>query len=72
MVGLLRTAEGVALYPRFQDRVSRLASIASDVLLSVGIGWGYGDHVTEQIELLEADVSEQWEHWAEEGRVPAD
>jgi hypothetical protein len=50
MVGLLKTAEGAALYPRFQDRVSRLARIAS------GIGWGYGDHVAEQIELLEAEV----------------
>ena len=57
MAGLLRTPEGAALYPRFQDRVSRLARAAN------GIGWGYGDHVMEQIELLEAEVGKQWEHW---------
>ncbi len=50
MVSLLRTPEGAALYPRFQDRVNRLTRSAS------GIGWGYGDHVVEQIELLEAEV----------------
>jgi hypothetical protein len=50
MVGLLKTPEGAALYPRFQDRVSRLARAAG------GIGWGYGDHVAEQIELLETEV----------------
>ena len=63
MVGLLTTPEGAALYPRFQDRVSRLARTAS------GIGWGYGDHVAEQIELLEAEVGKQWERWSEEDRV---
>jgi hypothetical protein len=66
MVGLLRTAEGAALYPRFQDRVSRLARMAN------GIGWGYGDHVTEQVDLLEAEVGKQWERWADEGRAPAE
>jgi hypothetical protein len=63
MVGLLRTAEGAALYPRFQDRVNRLARIAS------GIGWGYGDHVAEQIELLETEIGKQWEHWSDEDQV---
>ena len=46
MVVLLRTAEGAALYPRFQDRVSRLARIAS------GIGWGYSDHVDAEFAML--------------------
>ena len=50
MVGLLKTPEGAALYLRFQERMSRLARIAD------GIGWGYGDHVAEQIELLETEV----------------
>jgi len=63
MVGLLRTAEGAALYPRFQDRVSRLGRAAS------GIGWGYGDHVTEQIELLETEIGKQWESWSDEGHI---
>ena len=63
MVGLLTTAEGAALYPRFQDRVSRLARMAS------GIGWGYGDHVTEQIELLETEIGKHWEHWSDEDQV---
>ena len=53
MVGLLRTVEGAALYPRFQGRVSRLARMAS------GIGWGYSDHVAEQIDLLEAQVGKR-------------
>ena len=65
MAVLLRTAEGAALYPRFQDRVSRLARAAS------GIGWGYGDHVTEQIELLEAEVGKYWEQWTDGGHTPA-
>ena len=59
MVGLLRAPEGAALYPRFQDRVSRLARAAS------GVGWGYGDHVMEQIELLEAEVGKYWEQWTD-------
>jgi hypothetical protein len=63
MVGLLRTAEGAALYPRFQDRVSRLARAAS------GIGWGYGDHVAEQVELLETEVGKHWERWSEKDCV---
>jgi hypothetical protein len=63
MVSLLGTSEGAALYPHFQDRVNRLARMAS------GIGWGYGDHVAEQIELLEAEVGKQWEHWSDEDQV---
>ena len=59
MVGLLMTADGAALYPHFQDRVSRLARVAG------GIGWGYGDHVAEQIELLEAEVGKYWEQWTD-------
>jgi hypothetical protein len=66
MVSLLRTAEGAALYPRFQDRVNRLARIAG------GIGWGYGDHVAEQVDLLEAEVGKHWARWADEGRTPAE
>jgi hypothetical protein len=60
MVSLLRTPEGAALHPRFQDRVSRLARAAN------GIGWGYGEHVAEQVELLEAEVGKQWEHWTDQ------
>jgi hypothetical protein len=63
MVRLLRTPEGAALYPRFQDRVSRLARAAS------GVGWGYGDHVTEQIELLETEIGKHWEHWSDEDHI---
>jgi hypothetical protein len=63
MVGLLKTPEGAALYSRFQDRVSRLARAAS------GIGWGYGDHVAEQIELLETEIGKHWERWSDEDRV---
>jgi len=63
MVGLLKTAEGAALYLRFQDRVNRLTRIAS------GIGWGYGDHVAEQIELLEAEVGKYWLRWSDEDRA---
>jgi len=63
MVSLLGTSEGAALYPRFQDRVSRLVRAAS------GVGWGYGDHVTEQIELLETEIGKHWEHWSDEDQV---
>jgi hypothetical protein len=42
MVGLLKTPEDAALYPRFQDLVSRLVRMAG------GIGWGYGDHADEE------------------------
>ena len=65
MVDLLKTPEGAALYPRFQDRVSRLERMAGD------IGWGYGDHVAEQIELLEAEVGKHWERWSDEDQVSA-
>ena len=63
MTGLFKTPEGAALYPRFQDRVNRLARMAS------GIGWGYGDHVAEQVELLETGVGKHWEHWSDQDRV---
>jgi hypothetical protein len=33
-----------------------------------GIGWGYGDHVAEQVELLEIEVGKHWEHWSDEDR----
>jgi hypothetical protein len=65
MVSLLRTPEGAVLYPRFQDRMSRLAMRAS------GIGWGYGDHVAEQIELLEAEAGKYWEQWTSGDHTPA-
>jgi hypothetical protein len=64
MVRLLSTPEGAALYPRFQDRVSRLARAAN------GIGWGYGDHVAEQVELLETEIGRYWEDWSDQDRVP--
>ncbi len=63
MVGLLKTPEGAALYPRFEDRITRLAMRAG------GIGWGYGDHVAEQIELLETEVGKQWESWSDEDHI---
>ena len=63
MVSTALHPPGAPLYPRFQDRVSRLAGKTS------GLGWGHGDHVTEQIELLEAEVGKHWERWADEGLV---
>jgi hypothetical protein len=39
--------EGKALYPRFRERVQRLA-IRAD-----GIGWGYGDALRDQVYQLE-------------------
>lgn len=33
-------------YPRFQERIQRLATLAD------GIGWGYGDAVRDQVFIL--------------------
>ena len=55
MADLLKTPEGVRLYPQFQERIVALAKSAS------GIGWGYGDAVAEIISELEATIGEEWE-----------
>ena len=47
MVKLLRT-EGSDLYPRFRERILRLRDDVDK------IGWGYGDSLLEQVDLLEA------------------
>ncbi len=47
MVILLRT-EGSDLYPRFRDRILCLRDDVDK------IGWGYGDSLGEQVDLLEA------------------
>lgn len=46
MVRLL-SRESPELYPRFRDRIQRLATLAN------GIGWGYGDAVCDQVFCLE-------------------
>ena len=53
MLKLLMTPDGARIYPTFQRRIERLAHEAS------GIGWGYGDQVTDQIEELENYVRAQ-------------
>jgi len=55
MANLLKTPEGIDLYPRFQKRIAALSKKA------YGIGWGYGDAVADQVEDLEAYMGEQWE-----------
>lgn len=46
MVRLL-LRESQELYPRFRERIQRLATLAD------GIGWGYGDAVRDQVFTLE-------------------
>jgi hypothetical protein len=55
MADLLRTPAGYSLYPRFQVRLTQLQRAVS------GIGWGYGDVVSETLSQLNADL----ETWAE-------
>jgi len=50
MVKLLRT-EGWDLYPRFRERILSLRDDADK------IGWGYGDSLREQVDLLEAELA---------------
>ena len=43
--------EGTELYPRFRERIRRLATLAD------GIGWGYGDAVRDQVYQLENELA---------------
>jgi hypothetical protein len=43
--------EGKELYPRFRERIRRLA------ILVDGIGWGYGDAVRDQVFQLENELA---------------
>jgi len=45
--------EGSALYPRFRERVQRLATRGGR------IGWGYGDTLVDQVGLLEKELAGQ-------------
>jgi hypothetical protein len=47
----LLMAEGRELYPKFRERVQRLAARAA------GIGWGYGDALQDQVYQLENDLA---------------
>jgi len=49
MVGLLLRASPES-YPRFRERIQRLATLAD------GIGWGYGDDVRDQVFILEEQL----------------
>ena len=51
LAGLLR-GEGRECYPRYRDRLARVAQLANH------IGWGYGDYVGEQVALLEDELGE--------------
>jgi hypothetical protein len=43
--------DGTELYPRFRERIRRLATLAD------GIGWGYGDAVRDQVYQLENELA---------------
>ncbi|MGD0253512.1 MAG: hypothetical protein ABSC01_12550 [Verrucomicrobiota bacterium] len=43
--------EGSEFYPRFRERVQRLATLVD------GIGWGYGDAVRDQVYQLENELA---------------
>jgi hypothetical protein len=43
--------EGTELYPRFRERIRRLATLVD------GIGWGYGDAVRDQVYQLENELA---------------
>ena len=45
--------EGTELYPRFRERIRRLATLAD------GIGWGYGDAVRDQVYQLESELTDE-------------
>ncbi len=49
-VAQLLVREGKELYPRFRERVQRLATRAD------GIGWGYGDALRDQMYQLENEL----------------
>jgi len=51
LMKLLKTPEGMAEYSNFAPRLSHLASNARDV------GWGYGDEVVEEIQMLEEHIT---------------
>lgn len=53
MQKLLTSEDGRPLYGGVKDRLAKLA-IQAD-----GIGWGYGDYVSEVVEELETDLGEQ-------------
>ena len=48
MTQLLRK-EDPALYPQFRERIQRLDAHAGH------IGWGYGDYLQDQVNLLETE-----------------
>jgi GNAT superfamily N-acetyltransferase len=50
VVERLRT-EHADLYPQFRDRICHLRDDGR------GIGWGYGDYVQEQVDLLESELA---------------
>ncbi len=45
--------EGTELYPRFGERIRRLATLVD------GIGWGYGDAVRDQVYQLENELANE-------------
>ncbi|MGD7654007.1 MAG: hypothetical protein ACQCXQ_12380 [Verrucomicrobiales bacterium] len=45
-------AEGQATYAKVQERLDQVAGKAD------GIGWGYGDHINEVVEELEAELGQ--------------
>jgi len=49
----LKTSEGAEMYPRFRERLLKLARRAGH------IGWGYGDDVTSTVEELEAILGQR-------------
>jgi hypothetical protein len=50
---LLRSADGLPLYPRFQGRLRELTRLTSP------IGWGYGDVVAAKVQELDAELGEE-------------
>jgi hypothetical protein len=49
----LKTSEGAEMYPRFRERLLKLARAAGY------IGWGYGDYVTSTVKELEAILGQE-------------
>ncbi len=45
--------ESAESYPRFRERIQRLATLAR------GIGWGYGDTVRDRVFVLEGELGRQ-------------
>jgi hypothetical protein len=52
MTQLLRK-EDPSLYPQFRERIQRLDAHADH------IGWGYGDHLRDQVHLLERELASE-------------